>query len=173
MKDLVRSFPEGHNQAFRKKYVNIFADNYPSLLKKIISGKGFGQEESVQLAGIMNQSKDMRIAVALHLAKFAPPQTQAKNFGRKTIETFIENWYQSDKHVSKDIIMDGIIDFMMGNKEEVEHFSKVIRSWEATQSAIARAMNGVDNDHMNNDRKDTNNNANNKDRDNRPDNGPS
>ncbi|MCB1591248.1 MAG: hypothetical protein KDI90_02230 [Alphaproteobacteria bacterium] len=130
--------PAGPSGAFNKTYVDILSGQYPELVGRLREHR-VSREDSTLLNRLVSESTQMRVAVALHLAKYAPEGSKPREFADSNLEAFIEQCFVK-KHPHREVLMDGILAFLVDNRKVFQHYTDLIRSWETTETSLARIM---------------------------------
>ncbi len=123
---------------FEQKFVEILSLRYPELVERLKAHR-VTREDSALLTRLTSESQDMKLAVCLHLAKFAPEGSAPRQYADRHLHHFVEQCFLHD-HPHTEALMDGMIAFLAGTPKVMRHYVDLIRSWETTDTLLARVF---------------------------------
>lgn len=120
---------------FDQTFINVLAQRHPELVERLKAHR-VSREDSVLLTKLTEESSQMKLAVCLHLAKYAPENSAPRKYADRHLEYFIEKCF-ADQHPKRDQLMDGMLAFMFDKPRLHKYYFDLVRSWEITDSTLA------------------------------------
>lgn len=130
--------PRNPSSAFDQKFVEILSHRYPELVERLKAHRVTRQDSDL-LTELTRESSDMKLAVCLHLVKYAPAGSSPRQYGERHLDFFIERCF-TQNHPHKEIMMDGLMAFLAGQPKAFKRYADLIRSWETTDTLLARVF---------------------------------
>lgn len=131
-------------------FIHEFAQRFPGIVDHMKSGRALSHQDTHILNGLISESVDMKYAVAFYLRKYVPyPNPKIKKesdpfyFGLQHTDFFVESCFLDKNfkpyYENREKYLDAFLDFIADNPKLHRHYFPIIRSWELTADAIARA----------------------------------
>ncbi len=151
---MARVFPTGGpTKGADWDFIQEFAKRYPELVDHMKSGRVLSHHDTHILNSLISESDDMKYAVAFYLRKYVPhPNAKIRKesdpfyFGVQNTDFFIESCFVNKEFVpyyqNREQYVDSFLNFIADNPKLYNHYFSIIRSWEITSDAIARATRG-------------------------------
>lgn len=125
--------PLDEGPSFQDTYLKPFERQHYGLINRIKTGS-LKFDDGVMLERLARESEENNLAISLYMLKYSIPNTTPYKEAKDRVDGFLSQLYEirEDNPPKQDHsrIVDGILDFMYGNKREIKRLSQQIKGWE-------------------------------------------